>query len=545
MNHFSRREFLAALSAMGLMPSSFVLARDGAITSTAEVFSHGVASGDPLHDRVILWTKLTPRSFERTVEVKWYVSAEPQFKKLVRSGNLTTDVTRDFTVKLDAMGLEPGRTYYYRFEALGARSPIGRTKTLPVGNVANLRFAFVSCSNYPYGYFNAYARIAARHDLDFVLHLGDYIYEYELNYYSNPLLTGKRDAVPANEIISLTDYRLRHAQYKSDSDLQEVHRQHPFICIWDDHEFANNSYVDGAENHNPDKGEGDWQVRKRNAVRAYQEYLPIRSRSLDDDKIYRSFKFGNLADLIMLDTRIHGRDKQIEPKVEGEAIPFDDPAIADPKRTLLGFDQERWLANELSNSKQHATPWRLLGQQIMMAQLSTTKGISLRNSDQWDGYAPARERLFKHLVDHRIDNNIVMSGDIHSSWCNDLTSKPWDTNAYDPATGKGTVAVEFVTPAVSSPGPVTDPVDAVNREKFIPSISPHIKYLDFTQRGYSLLDVTRERVQGEVWHVPTVDTRVAGERLAAAFVSESKRNGLQRVSNATSERSAADPAPRE
>jgi alkaline phosphatase D len=545
MNHFSRREFLAALSAMGLMPSSFVLARDGAITSTAEVFSHGVASGDPLHDRVILWTKLTPRSFERTVEVKWYVSAEPQFKTLVRSGNLTTDVTRDFTVKLDAMGLEPGRTYYYRFEALGARSPIGRTKTLPVGNVANLRFAFVSCSNYPYGYFNAYARIAARHDLDFVLHLGDYIYEYELNYYSNPLLTGKRDAVPANEIISLTDYRLRHAQYKSDSDLQEVHRQHPFICIWDDHEFANNSYVDGAENHNPEKGEGDWQVRKRNAVRAYQEYLPIRSRSLDDDKIYRSFQFGNLADLIMLDTRIHGRDKQIDPKVEGEAILFADPAIADPKRTLLGFDQEHWLANELSNSKKHATPWRLLGQQVMMAQLSTTKGISLRNSDQWDGYAPARERLFKRLVDHRIDNNIVMSGDIHSSWCNDLTSKPWDMNAYDPVTGKGTVAVEFVTPAVSSPGPVTDPVDAANREKSIPSISPHIKYLDFTQRGYSLLDVTRERVQGEVWHVPTVDSRVEGERLAAAFVSESKRNGLQKVSSATQARRAADPAPKE
>jgi alkaline phosphatase D len=181
----------------------------------------------------------------------------------------------------------------------------------------------------------------------------------------------------------------------------------------------------------------------------------------------------------------------------------------------------------------------------MMAQLSVTKGISLRNSDQWDGYAPARERLYKHLVDHRIDNNIVMSGDIHSSWCNDLTSKPWDTNAYDPASGQGTVAVEFVTPAVSSPGPVTDPVDAANREKLIPSISPHIKYLDFTQRGYSLLDVTRERVQGEVWHVPTVDTRVAGERLAAAFVSESQRNGLQRVSSATQARSAADPAPRE
>jgi len=544
MNAFSRREFVAALSAMGLTPASFVLARDSVVASaTAEVFSHGVASGDPLHDRVILWTKLSPRSFDKAVEGRWSIACDPAFKKPCGHGRFVTDVTRDFTVKIDAAGLEAGRTYYYQFEALGARSPMGRTKTLPVGNIASLRFAFASCSNYPYGYFNAYAQIAQRHDLDFVLHLGDYIYEYDLGHYANPALAGMRDVVPSNEIVTLTDYRLRHALYKSDPDLQEVHRQHPFICVWDDHEFANDSYRDGAENHNPEQGEGDWRVRKRNAIRAYQEYLPIRGRSLDDNKIYRSFKFGTLADLIMLDTRIHGRDRQAARKSAGAQFSADDPVITDPKRTLLGFDQERWLANELSHSKQRGTPWRLLGQQVMMAQLSTTKGTTLRNADQWDGYAPARERLFKHLIEQRIDNNVVLSGDIHSSWCNDLTSRPWDASAYDPATGKGVVAVEFVTPAVSSPGPVVDPIEAVERAKLLPSISPHIKYLDFVQRGYALLDVTRTQVQGEIYHIPTVDKRVNGEQLAAAFVSESGRIGLQKAAGATPWRSAPDPAP--
>ncbi len=544
MNSFSRREFVAALGAMGLTPSSFVLARDNAAASLpAAVFSHGVASGDPLHDRVILWTKLTPCGFAKALEGRWFVACDPQFKKVCRAGSFITDVTRDFTVKIDAKGLAPNRTYYYRFEAADARSPIGRTKTLPVGNTASLRFAFASCSNYPHGYFNAYARIAQRHDLDFVLHLGDYLYEYDLNHYTNPALAGIRDVVPVNEIVTLTDYRLRHALYKSDLDLQEVHRQHPFICIWDDHEFANDSYPGGAENHNPENGEGNWQARKRNAIRAYQEYLPIRGRSLDDDKIYRQFKFGNLADLIMLDTRIHGRDRALAPKSADTQMSVDDPVIANPKRTLLGFDQERWLAKQLSHSKRRDTPWRLLGQQVMMAQLSITNGTTLRNADQWDGYGPARARLYNQLIEQRIDNNIVLTGDIHSSWCNDLTAKPWDERTYDPASGKGTLAVEFITPAISSPGPITDPVAAVNQAKLLPTISPHIKYLDFVQRGYGLLDVTRERVQGEIYHVPTVDARTDGEQLAAAFVSESHRNGLQVASGATPTRGESDPAP--
>lgn len=543
MNHYSRREFAAALAAMGLTPASFVLPRKAvAATREVEVFSHGVASGDPLHDRVILWTKLTPKRFDEEVQVRWQVASDPKCSRVLRSGSFTTNVQRDFTVKIDASGLKPATTYYYRFEALGARSPIGRTRTLPIGNVERLRFAFASCSNYPYGYFNAYARIAERRDLDFVLHLGDYIYEYELGNYFNPALAGVRDVIPTNEILTLTDYRLRHALYKSDPDLQEVHRQHPFICVWDDHEFTNDSYADGAENHNPEKGEGDWRVRKRNAIRAYQEYMPTRGRSLDDGKIYRSFKFGNLADFIMLDTRIHGRDKQVAPKSRGTELRFDDSEIADAKRTLLGFDQERWLVRELNASKRRGTPWRLLGQQVMMAQLSLTKGETLRNADQWDGYAPARERLFKQLREHRIDNNIVMSGDIHSSWCNDLTSTPWDESAYDPSNGKGAVGVEFITPAVSSPSPITDPVEAVNRAKLLPTVSPHIKYVDFVKRGYVVMDVTRQQAQGEIYHVPTVDERVDGETLAKTFVTEAGNNHLQLALGPTTARSAPDPA---
>jgi alkaline phosphatase D len=542
LNRYSRREFAAALAAMGLTPASFVLSRNSiAAPREAEVFSHGVASGDPLHDRVILWTKLTPKTFDKEVDVRWTIASDAQCTRVLRSGSFTTTVQRDFTVKIDAKGLKPATTYYYRFEALGARSPVGRTRTLPTGNVDRLRYAIASCSNYPYGYFNSYARIAERHDLDFVLHLGDYLYEYELGYYANPALAGVRDVVPAGEILTLTDYRLRHALYKSDPDLQEVHRQHPFICVWDDHEFTNDAYKDGAENHNPDKGEGDWQVRKRNAIRAYQEYMPIRGRSLDDGRIYRSFRFGELADLIMLDTRVHGRDKQAvaEPGTERR---FDDREIMDPKRTLLGFDQERWLARELNASKRRGAPWRLLGQQMMMAPLSLTKGETLRNPDQWDGYAPARERLFSHLRDRRIDNTVVMSADIHSSWCNDLTDKPWDEGAYDPSSGKGAVAVEFITPAVSSPGPITDPVEAVNRAKLLPTLSPHIKYVDLVQRGYVLMDVTRRQAQGEIYHVPTVDRRVNGETLAATFVTESGRNSLLPAAGPTTPRNAPDPA---
>ena len=539
---FSRRDFVLALSALGLTPAAIAgINPKRGTTDTATVFAQGVASGDPLHDRVILWTRVTPRRLGEVIEGRWRIALDPSLKRVRGTGFFATDITRDFTVKLDAAGLEPGRTYYYRFETRQGVSPVGRTRTLPLGPVRSSRMAFVSCSNYPFGFFNAYARIAARNDLDFVLHLGDYLYEYEAGGFADPALAGLRDVTPANEILSLTDYRLRHALYKSDPDLQEAHRQHPFICVWDDHESANDSWENGAENHNPDQGEGDWQVRKRRSIRAYNEYMPIRSTSLTDDKIFRRFRIGELADLIMLDTRLNGRDMQAAFQPGAADVPNNDPVVSDPQRTLLGFDQEQWLEQQLVLSKLRGAQWRVLGQQVMMAQLSTTFGRSILNPDQWDGYRPARERLYGVLREAKIKNNVVLTGDIHSSWCNELTVNPFDGAQYDPVTGRGALGVEFVCPGVTSPGlpDATAPIVAAQ----LRAVSPHVKYLDLSRRGYGILDLNRERAQGEIYHVTTVSTRDAGEQLATAFVSESGSNALQVVTTAAASATLADPAP--
>lgn len=533
--NLSRRELIAALGALGVMPTVF--ARDDEPSFT---FSHGVASGDPQRNRVMLWTRATPLDPNETPRVHWVVAADPGMKQIRRSGRVTTDRRRDFTVKVDAAGLDPGVTYYYQFEVRGVKSPIGRTRTLPVGKVDRLRLAFASCANYPQGYFNAYARIAERDDLDFVLHLGDYLYEYKLGVYSDPQLAGKRDVVPTHEIVTLDDYRLRYALYRSDPDLQEAHRQHPFITVWDDHETANNSWRDGAENHNPDQGEGDWKTRKRNAVQAYNEYMPIRNSGPGDDRIYQSFRFGNLADVMMLDTRLQGRDKQIDVKPGQTDFPATDPEASSEKRTLLGFDQEAWLERELRASKDRQQPWRILGQQVMMAQLSRTEGRTLRNPDQWDGYWPARERLFKVLRERDIRNNVVLSGDIHSSWCNELRSNPWAAAATsDEARLLG---VEFVGPAISSPG-LRSEAEAVTDSEKIRAVSPHIKWAELHKRGYGVLDVTRDRAQCEYYHLPTVSERDNRQQLAPVYASEAGNNALK-PSTAESRSALAEPAPK-
>jgi alkaline phosphatase D len=533
--NLNRRELIAALAALGVMPSAF--ARDDEPSFT---FSHGVASGDPQRNSVILWTRVTPVDPRDSLRVRWAVAADPAMKQIRRSGRVMTDRRRDYTVKVDASGLEPGVTYYYQFEARGVKSPIGRTRTLPVGKVDRLRLAFASCANYPQGYFNAYARIAERDDLDFVLHLGDYLYEYKLGVYSDPQLAGLRDVVPTNEIVTLEDYRLRYALYRSDPDLQEAHRQHPFITVWDDHETANNSWRDGAGNHNPDQGEGKWKTRKRSAVQAHNEYMPIRTSRPTDDKIYQSFRFGDLADILMLDTRLHGRSKQIDLAKDTSDIAVDDPGIADEKRTMLGLDQERWLARELRASQGREQPWRILGQQVMMAQLSRTEGRTIRNPDQWDGYIPARERLFKVLRERDIRNNVVLSGDIHSSWCNELRSNPW---AQDSTSDEARlVGVEFIGPAISSPGLRSAEQAVIDAEK-VRSVSPHIKWVELHKRGYGVLDVTRDRAQCEYYHLPTVSERDNRQELVAVYASEAGNNELK-VSTAEPSSALAEPAPK-
>lgn len=535
---YSRRKFLAASAA--LTAAGSVAAHD---IRRGGSFQHGVASGDPLHDRVILWTRVTPNRWFDEVDVKWQVARDSKMRRIVATGRANTGVWRDFTVKVDVDGLDDAHTYYYQFSVEGERSPVGRTRTLPRGRVDAARLAVVSCSNLPAGLFNVYALIAQRGDLDAVLHLGDYIYEYANSTFGDGSLLG-RVPVPDKEILTLIDYRQRHAQYKTDPDLQAAHQQHPFICVWDDHEVANDSWKDGAENHNPELGEGEYSVRKRAAIRAYFEWMPIREWTHQPNaRIFRQFRFGQLADLLMLDTRHYGRDQQskVPPLSPSAGFPANDPVINDPGRTLLGFDQEAWLQERLSLSQSRGATWRLLGQQIMMAQLSVSGGQTLFNLDQWDGYRPARQRLFDGIRDNGVNNVVVLTGDIHTSWANELTSNPWDPGTYNPATGAGVSGVEFVAPAVSSPG-ILNPVEAAQTAAFVRSVSPHMKFAELNKRGYVLLDVDAERVQGEFWHVATVDSKSRVEALAAAFVNEAGANRLQPVTSASAARVAAEPA---
>jgi alkaline phosphatase D len=424
----------------------------------------------------------------------------------------------DHTVKVDADGLAPGHTYYYRFKVGRDVSPVGRTRTLPVGAVQHVRFAVASCANFPFGYFNAYARIAARDDLDAVLHVGDYYYEYAPGTYGTGTEFG-RVPLPPKELVTLADYRMRHAQYKSDIDLQAAHSAHPWITVWDDHETANNSFRDGAENHNPDKGEGTWADRKAAAIRAYYEWMPMRSPSGSDDRTYRTFHYGDLVDLIMLDTRLHGRTAQA-------ANGNDAAALADPARTLLGADQHAWLAEELRASKHRTTAWRVIGQQCMFGQMVDAAHV-IQNTDQWDGYPLSRKAVLDQLAAEHIDDTVIVAGDLHSSWALDIAPDPFAA-AYDATTGRGSLAVEMVTPAISSPSPFADKPDVLEREQRSMA-QPHIHWVEFRSRGYLLVDVTPARARGEWWLQDDITQRGTPERLAAAMETQRGHNHLVAV----------------
>ena len=528
MKHMSvsRREFLGTTAAAGL---AGVFQR-GAIDR--RVFRHGVASGDPLGDAVILWTRVTAPAGSRP-EVTWEVATDAAFKRTVLRGGVSTGAERDFSIKIDASGLSPATTYYYRFLALGERSPVGRTKTLPVSAADRVRLAVASCSNLPFGFFNVYRRIAERADLDAVLHLGDYIYEYENGRYGD----GKpynRIPAPNREIVALADYRTRHAQYKSDPDLQEAHRQHPWIVVWDDHEIANNTFRDGAENHQPDRGEGGWMARREAAVRAFFEWMPIREdRATRQPRIYRTFAFGGLADLIMLDTRLIDRDEQ--------AARRDDIAIVDnPARSVLGRAQEQWLFAELAESKRAGVRWQILGQQIPFAPVSLP-GATSANTDTWDGYRPSRQRVIDAIRQQKLANAIILTGDVHSSWGYDVPLNPWD--GYDPSSGRGTVAVEVVAPSVTSPSGFGTPAEAAQRIEKYRKERPHLRYVDGELRGYVVLDVTRERMQADWYYVPTVTAKNETEKFGKGLVSAAGTPHLVDAATPATQRSSAAPAP--
>lgn len=517
MRHISRRNFLAssgvALGALPLLRSIDVFAQ-----AANPVFRHGVASGDPLVDRVILWTRVTARG-SGAERVSWQVARDEKMSQVVVRGETETGAARDYTVKVDASGLEPGTTYYYRFASNNELSVVGRTKTLPRSGVSRVRLGVVSCSNLPYGFFNAYGCLAARHDLDAILHLGDYIYEYGNGQYGDGTRLGRIPS-PNHEILALADYRDRHAQYKLDLDSQAIHQQHPFICVWDDHEFANNSWMNGAENHN-NKGEneGPWIVRRRAAMQAYYEWMPVRQASPGPDgKIYRSFRFGDLATLVMLDTRIIGRDEQAERN--------DITAIESASRQLLGAEQENWLAEQFQTSVRNKSTWTLLGQQILFAPQVAQRGAS-PNTDSWDGYRAARTRVFDMVERAKIANFAVLTGDIHSSWAYDLPRDPYV--GYDKATGKGSLGVEFAGTSVTSPSNVGR--DGEKQLAALRDARPHLHYVDGRYRGYFIVDLNSQRLQADYYAMATVEERSTNERFERGFVTESGRNCLTETSS--------------
>lgn len=470
-------------------------------------YHHGVASGDALSDRVIIWTRVTPGDPNDSYEVTWQVATDEAFSNVVANGNYIADGSEDFTVKVDVTGLAADSWYYYRFNTDGALSPVGRTRTAPSAQVDRLRFGVVSCQNFPGIHYNSYHHLSQRDDLDAVIHLGDYIYEY------NGGLSGSGiEILPAHQTVTLEDYRLRYASYRLDTNLRESHRKWPFYLVWDDHESANNSWADGAQNHDPDT-QGDWHVRLANSQQAYFEWLPIRPKAPGSYSIYRTIPMGPLVDLIMIDTRIEGRDQEVAAT---------SPDIDDPNRTMLGAEQKQWLKDQLSGS---TAQWKIIGNQVMFAPLELPAvpiilpNGGIVNGDQWDGYRPERSEMISHIHDNNIDNVVVITGDIHTSWGNDI---PHPDMSYDPNTGAGSVGVEFVTTSISSgSSPVNVGTGIIN------SANPHIKYVDLAQKGYLVLDIDQQRAKGSWVYVSTVSEPQYTVTETAALVSIDGQNFLR------------------
>ncbi|MFT3922909.1 MAG: alkaline phosphatase D family protein [Myxococcales bacterium] len=511
---------------------------DGSMLASAAVdtqtFAHGVASADPLSDRVLLWTRVSMEG-EDAVEVSWVITSDPELTQVVNKGTAMTDALTDYTVKVDADKLQPGTTYYYAFGVADGRSVTGRTRTLPAAGIDHLRIVFTSCANFNNGYFNAYRAIANRQDIDVWVHLGDYIYEYADakaepdNSYGDPSLTD-RAYVPTKECITLEDYRTRHAQYRTDKDLQEIHRQIPIISVWDDHETANNAWMGGAENHMP-ATEGDWPTRQEAGTQAYLEWVPTRSmKGTTIDKIYRSFEFGGLFDLIMLDTRQLARSQQVEvSSVPGQ----DPPEWDDPSRTILGDEQEQWFIAQLKDSRARNTIWRLIGNQVIISPVHDPLMRAATFADFWEGYRAERTRIFQQIVDDGIDNMVFMTGDIHTSWAIDLAQDPWDPAKYDPATGMGGFGVELVGPSITSLALEGDPTADIV-PTLVSDANPQVKFSEVTRKGYVLVDVTPAQVQAEWYFVNTIKMpNMPGESLYKAYVCKAGAHHLEEVTTPT------------
>ena len=466
-------------------------------------FYHGVASGDPLADAVILWTRVTPPN-NMPIEVDWEVSRSRSFDNIVAKGTLTTDSTADFTVKVDVKGLSANTKYYYRFAAMDEQSMIGETKTINNTNEGDIKLGVVSCSNYEWGYFTAYKHLADK-ELDAVLHLGDYFYEYAPGKYGDTNIG--RFNIPPREILSLEDYRTRYALYRTDEDLQAVHQKHPFIAIWDDHEITNNAYISGAQNHQDD--EGSYDDRKAIATQAYYEWLPIRENA--SKEIYRSFDFGDRADLIMLDERLAGRTKQA-----------DSVAQVDENYSMLGAKQLRWFKDKLSDK---SSTWKIIGNQVIFSPLDVSKlrPESPANLDAWDGYAVERDHIVDHLVKNKIDDVVFLTGDTHTSWAFEV---PASLDSY--ASSGATAAVEFGTTSITSANWNEGRSDQETQgaEQIVLGSNNHLKFINARDHGYLILTVSGSEVKSDWYYVDDIKTKGAAEKLVKSISVSQGSNKL-------------------
>jgi alkaline phosphatase D len=524
MVDISRRNMMASVvAAASALPLR-------AVAAPMSGFTHGVASGDPLTTRIILWTRFVS---DAPQSVAWEVARDAAFTQVVRRGKASTSAARDYTIKVDADGLPENTQLYYRFRSGDQLSAVGRTRTLPRGKVDSLKLALFSCANLPFGYFNAYKHCATRTDIDVVVHVGDYIYEYKRGSYPSAReAMADRVIEPAGEVVHLQDYRQRYQSYRSDADLQALHAAFPMICIWDDHEFSNDAWKDGAENHQPET-EGSWTDRWHAAIRAYDEWLPVRSSK--SPVHYRSFQWGTLASLIVMDTRFIGRDKQLNyrtdlralsavPRPEELAAAVKDfkPRWLDPKRSILGAAQEAWLTRQLQRSKAQGTTWQVLTQQIQFGFFKQSKGnedflkkdaadfirsrVALgslvadhglpSNLDSWSGYPAARERLMATVKAHA-NNAIMLGGDTHNGWAFEMPGG----DAGNP------LFVEIGGHSVSSPGVESSFERLEALAALMYAANPELKWAQLQGRGYTTVTFTTAGAEAQWLFVDTIRDR--------------------------------------
>ncbi|MET7835663.1 alkaline phosphatase D family protein [Micromonospora sediminicola] len=523
-NTLDRRTLLrlAGASAGTAVLAGATLAGASAAGAATAAFRHGVASGDPLPDGILLWTRVTPTpdalpgsGAGPDVEVTWQVAADPDFAAPVAAGTFPTGAARDHTVKVAVSGLDPATTYWYRFGYADAWSPTGRTTTAPPDDAAvdRLRLGVVSCANWEAGYFAAYRRLADRDDLNLVVHLGDYLYEYGTGEFA---AAGRvvRPTQPPHEVLTLADYRIRHALYKTDPHLQALHAAVPWIITWDDHEVANDEWSGGAENHTPGT-EGPFADRLAAARQAYLEWMPVRVGV--DGAIYRRFRFGRLAELSMLDLRSY-RSAQAT-----------GTAVDDPARTITGDAQMAWLKAGLSGS---TARWKLVGNPVMIARvdvgalpawllgpLGKLLGIpengAVLNADQWDGYNADRNELVDHIRATGTRDVVFLTGDIHTSWANEVTTRA--TGSTNPA------AAEFVVPSVTSDNvndflklPAGNALSQLGAG-LIRSTNPHVRWTELDGHGYGVFEVTPQRCRMDWYHLADRTSSTSGSRWVAGW----------------------------